>query len=48
MERQNVSGWVIALIAIVALVLMLALIRGTQTHSRYRDAPVSALIGVIA
>ena len=35
MERANVSGWVIAIIAIAALVLMLALVRGTQAHSRY-------------
>ena len=37
-----------AIIAIAALVLMLALVRGTQAHSRYHDAPVSAHIGVIA
>jgi hypothetical protein len=48
MERQDVSGWVIAIIAIWALVLMLALVRGTQSHSRYHDAPVPAFIGVIA
>jgi hypothetical protein len=48
MDREEVSGWIIAIIAIAALVLMLALIRGTQSHSRYRDAPVSAAIEVIA
>ncbi len=48
MEREDVSGWVMAIIAIAALVLMLALVRGTQAHSRYHDAPVSAAIEVIA
>jgi hypothetical protein len=48
MEREDVSGWVIAVIAIAALILMLALVRGTQAHSRYRDAPVPAFIEVIA
>jgi hypothetical protein len=48
MERsEDVSAWVIAVIAIAALVLMLALVRGEQAHSRYDDAPVSALIEVI-
>ena len=48
MDTENVSGWVIAIIAIAALVLMLALVRGTQAHSRYRDAPVPAFIEVVA
>jgi hypothetical protein len=49
MERsEDVSAWVIAVIAIAALVLMLALVRGTQAHSRYGDAPVPAFIEVIA
>ena len=48
MDTDDVSAWVVAIIAIAALVLMLALIRGTHTHSRYRDAPVSAAIEVIA
>ena len=48
METDDVSAWVIAIIAIAALVLMLVLVRGTQAHSRYRDAPVSAHIEVIA
>ena len=49
MERsEDVSAWVVAIIAIAALVLMLALVRGTQSHSRYDDAPVSTLIEVIA
>ena len=47
MERaEDVSAWVVAIIAIAALVLMLTLVRGTQAHSRYEDAPVSALIEV--
>jgi hypothetical protein len=49
MERsEDVSAWVIAVIAVAALVLMLALVHGTRAHSRYDDAPVSALIEVIA
>lgn len=49
MERsEDVSAWVIAIIAVAALVLMLALVRGTQAHSRYDDAPVSARVQVIA
>jgi hypothetical protein len=48
MDTENVSGWVIAIIAIAALVLMLVLVRGTQAHSRYRDAPISAHIEVVA
>jgi hypothetical protein len=49
MERsQDVSAVVVAVIAVAALVLMLALVRGTQAHSRYDDAPVSGRIEVIA
>lgn len=49
MERsEDVSAWVIAIIAVAALILMLALVRGTQAHSRYDDAPVSAHVEVIA
>ena len=49
MERsEDVSALVIAVITIAALVLMLALVRGTQAHSRYGDAPVQAFIEVTA
>ena len=48
MQAQDVSGTVVAVIVIAALVLMLTLVRGTQAHSRYEDAPVSAHIEVIA
>ena len=45
MERsEDVSAWVVAIIAIAALVLMLALVRGNQAHSRYHDAPVQAAV----
>ena len=47
-QAEDVSAWVVAIIAIAALVLMLTFVRGTQAHSRYGDAPVSALIEVIA
>ena len=47
-ERRRLRAGSIGVIAIAALVLMLTLVRGTQAHSRYDDAPVSALIEVIA
>jgi hypothetical protein len=48
MERsEDVSAWVVAIIAIAALVLMLALVRGNQAHSRDDDAPVDAAAVVL-
>ncbi len=48
MATEDVSRLVVSIIAIAALVLMMTLVRGTQAHSRYGDAPVSAAIEVIA
>jgi hypothetical protein len=48
MRAQDVSGTVIAVIAIAALLLMIIFVRGTDSHSRYDDAPASAAIEVIA
>ena len=47
-QAEDVSAWVVGIIAIAALVLMLTLVRGTQAHSRYHDAPVPAMIEVLA
>jgi hypothetical protein len=48
MQAEDVSGTVIAVIVIAALVLMITLVRGTQAHSRYDDAPVSVRVEVVA
>ena len=48
MATGNVSAWVVGVIVIAALALMITLVRGTPAHSRYDDAPVSAVMEVIA
>jgi hypothetical protein len=49
MATEDVSRLVVSIIAIAALVLMMTLVRGTQTHSRYQnDTPPSAHIEVVA